>query len=125
LAGGFVDHAANLLRAAVFQCVGPGVEEAFYESPVLRRFTGVNLGRAAAPDETTVCRFRHLLEVYELGGAMLDRVNQHPAAQGMKIATGTIVDATIIAAPCSTKNAKGGAILPCTIPARATSGTSA
>ena len=45
-----------------FNLSDPGVEEALYESPALRRFTGVDLGRAAAPDETTVCRFRHLLE---------------------------------------------------------------
>jgi IS5 family transposase len=89
-----------------FNLSDPGVEEALYESPVLRRFAGVDLGRAAVPDETTVCRFRHLLEKHELGGAMLDRVNEHLATKGIKIATGTIVDATIIHAPSSTKNAK-------------------
>jgi IS5 family transposase len=87
-----------------FNLSDPGVEEALYESPVLRRFTGVDLGRAAAPDETTICRFRHLLEKHELGGAMLDRVNEHLASKGIKIATGTIVDATIIHAPSSTRN---------------------
>ncbi|HEY3619946.1 MAG TPA: IS5 family transposase [Candidatus Sulfotelmatobacter sp.] len=89
-----------------FNLSDPGVEEALYESSVLRRFTGVDLGRAAAPDETTICRFRHLLEKHELGGAMLDRVNEHLASKGIKIATGTIVDATIIHAPSSTKNEK-------------------
>ena len=89
-----------------FNLSDPGVEEALYESPVLRRFTGVDLGRAAAPDETTICRFRHLLEKHELGGAMLERVNEHLATKGIKIATGTIVDATIIHAPSSTKNEK-------------------
>jgi transposase, IS5 family len=89
-----------------FNLSDPGVEEALYESSVLRRFTGVDLGRAAAPDETTICRFRHLLERHELGGAMLARVNQHLATKGIKIATGTIVDATIIHAPSSTKNKK-------------------
>ena len=89
-----------------FNLSDPGVEEALYESSVLRRFAGVDLGRAAAPDETTICRFRHLLEKHELGGAMLERVNEHLATKGIKIATGTIVDATIIHAPSSTKNEK-------------------
>jgi IS5 family transposase len=89
-----------------FNLSDPGVEEALYESSVLRRFTGVDLGRAAAPDETTICRFRHLLEKHELGGAMLERGNEHLASKGIKIATGTIVDATIIHAPSSTRNEK-------------------
>ena len=51
-----------------FNLSDPGAEEALYESPVLRRFAGVDLGRAAAPDETTILRFRHILEEHELGG---------------------------------------------------------
>ena len=74
----------------------PGVEEAFYDSFALRRFVGVDLGVAAAPDETTICRFRHLPEKHESGGAILDAVNYHLADRGIKITTGTIVDATII-----------------------------
>jgi len=89
-----------------FNLSDPGVEEAFYESATLRRFAGVDLGVAPAPDETTVLRFRHLLEKHDLGGAMLDTVNLHLAAQGIRIETGTIVDATIIHAPSSTKNEK-------------------
>jgi len=89
-----------------FNLSDPGVEEAFYESATLRRFAGVDLGVAPAPDETTVLRFRHLLEKHDLGGAMLDAVNQHLAAKGSRIETGTIVDATIIHAPSSTKNEK-------------------
>jgi IS5 family transposase len=73
-----------------FSLSDPGMEEAFYESPVLRRFAGVDLGVAAAPDETTILRFRHLLET-----------------KGIRITTGTIVDATIIHAPSSTKNSSG------------------
>jgi transposase, IS5 family len=57
------------------------------------------------PDETTVCRFRHLLEAHDLGRRLFDEVQRHLAEKGLKIATGTIVDATIISAPCSTKNA--------------------
>jgi IS5 family transposase len=90
-----------------FDLSDPGVEEAFYESATLRRFAGVDLGVAPAPDETTVLRFRHLLERYDLGGEMLDTVNEHLEAKGIRIATGTIVDATIIHAPSSTKNASG------------------
>ena len=90
-----------------FNLSDPGVEEALYESPVLRRFVGVDLGAAPAPDETTVCRFRHLLEKHDLCGSMLDAVNVHLEARGIKIATGTIVDATIIHAPSSTRNARG------------------
>jgi transposase, IS5 family len=84
-----------------------GAEEALYESAALRRFVGVDLGIAPAPDETTICRFRHLLEKHDLGGLMLEAVNVHLEARGIRIATGTIVDATIIHAPSSTKNASG------------------
>jgi transposase, IS5 family len=57
------------------------------------------------PDETTVCRFRHLLERHDLGRRLFDAVQRHLAAKGLKVSTGTIVDATIITAPASTKNA--------------------
>ncbi len=90
-----------------FNLSDPGMEEALYESPVLQRFVGVDLGAAPAPDETTICRFRHLLEKHDLCGMMLEAVNIHLEAKGIKIATGTIVDATIIHAPSSTKNASG------------------
>jgi IS5 family transposase len=90
-----------------FNLSDPGVEEALYDSASLRRFVGVDLGVAPPPDETTVCRFRHLLEKHELGGAMLDVVNHHLDKKGIRITTGTIVDATIIHAPSSTKNSTG------------------
>ena len=90
-----------------FNLSDPGVEELLYESPVIRRFVGVDLGIASAPDETTVLRFRHLLEEHDLGGLMLEAVNVHLEAKGIKIQTGTIVDATIIHAPSSTKNEAG------------------
>ncbi len=90
-----------------FNLSDPGVEDALYESPVLRRFAGVDLGRAAAPDETTVLRFRHLLEEHELCGKILDTVNLYLESRGIRIGTGTIVDATIIHAPSSTKNSGG------------------
>jgi IS5 family transposase len=90
-----------------FNLSDPGMEEAFYESPVLRRFAGVDLGAAAAPDETTILRFRHLLEEHDLGGKILDTVNLYLDSKGIRISTGTIVDATIINAPSSTKNSTG------------------
>jgi IS5 family transposase len=90
-----------------FNLSDPGMEEAFYDSPALRRFAGVDLGVAAAPDETTILRFRHLLEQHELCGKMLDTVNLYLDSKGIRISTGTIVDATLINAPSSTKNSTG------------------
>ena len=89
-----------------FSLSDPGAEDALYESPALRGFARVDLGRAAAPDETTILNFRHLLEAHDLCGEILDVVNQRLASRGIRISTGTIVDATIIPAPSSTKNAK-------------------
>ena len=60
-----------------FALSDPGVEDALYESPVLRRFAGIDLGRAPVPDETTILNFRHLLEAHELCGQMLDTVNHY------------------------------------------------
>jgi IS5 family transposase len=81
------------------------VEEALYDSLAMRRFVGIDLGRELVPDETTACRFRHLLEAHDLGRRLFDEVQRHLAVKGLKVATGTIVDATIINAPSSTKNA--------------------
>ena len=72
-----------------------------------RSFAGVDLGAEAAPDETTVCKFRHLLERNKLGKKLLSSVNEHLKRNGIKISNGTIVDATIISAPSSTKNKDG------------------
>jgi len=87
-----------------FNLSDPAVEEALYDSVVLRNFVGIDLGREPVPDETTVCKFRHLLEAHQRGGEMLATVNRHLQRQGVRITTGTIVDATIIHAPSSTKN---------------------
>ena len=94
----------------LFNLSDPAVEEALYDSLAMRRFVGIDLGREPVPDETTVCRFRHLLEAHDLGRQLFDEVQRHLAAKGMKVATGTIVDAVlakagIINAPSSTKNA--------------------
>jgi IS5 family transposase len=87
-----------------FNLSDPGVEEALYDSAVMRQFVGIDLGQEPAPDETTACKFRHLLEEHGLGGEILQAVNLYLESQGVKITTGTIVDATIIHAPSSTKN---------------------
>ena len=87
-----------------FNLSDPAVEEALYDSPVMRRLAQVDLGREPVPDETTVCKFRHLLEAHDLGKRMLEQVNAHLEERGVRISTGTIVDATIIHAPSSTKN---------------------
>jgi transposase, IS5 family len=88
-----------------FNLSDPGMEEALYESLSMRRFAGIDLGREPVPDETTVCKFRHLLERHDLGRALFEQVHAHLQARGLGVSTGTIVDATIIQAPSSTKNA--------------------
>jgi len=89
-----------------FALSDPAAEDAFYDSAALRRFVGIDLGRAPAPDETTILNFRHLLEAHDLCGQMLDTVNLYLAGRGIRITTGTIVDATILHAASSTKNEK-------------------
>lgn len=89
---------------AWFNLSDPAAEEALYESPTMRAFAGIDLGLEPAPDETTICRFRHLLEAHDLCAAIFEDVHRHLEAKGLKVATGTIVDATIIHAPSSTKN---------------------
>jgi IS5 family transposase len=90
-----------------FNLSDPAVEEALYDSVSMRSFVGIDLGVEGAPDETTVCKFRHLLERNELGKTLLKAVNDYLHRSGIKIAKGTIVDATIIGAPSSTKNKDG------------------
>ena len=89
-----------------FNLSDPAAEEALYDSRAMRGFVGVDLGREPVPDESTICKFRHLLEAYELGPKILEEINAHLAEKGFRVTTGTIVDATIIAAPSSTKNEK-------------------
>jgi len=87
-----------------FNLSDPAVEEALYDSRALRRFVGIYLGHEPAPDETTICKFRHLLEAYFLGNQLFVLINEYLQQYWMKVNTGTIVDATIIDAPSSTKN---------------------
>src|SRR4029453_4100613 len=90
-----------------FNLSDPAVEEALYDSPSLRAFVGIDLGQEPVPDETTVCKFRHLLGQPGRGRRSFDEVTESLRPQGLAVSTGTIVDATIIAAPSSTKNATG------------------
>ena len=90
-----------------FNLSDPAVEEALYDSLAMRSFVGIDLGREPVPDETTVMRFRHLLEEHQLGEKIFAEVNRVLQRRGLRLSKGTIVDATIIAAPSSTKNADG------------------
>jgi IS5 family transposase len=90
-----------------FNLSDPAAEDALYDSAAMRAFVGIDLGREPAPDETTICKFRHLIESQALGEKLFAVVNKHLCARGIKVGTGTIMDATIIAAPSSTKNEDG------------------
>jgi len=70
----------------------------------MRRFVGIDLGQEGAPDETTVCKFRHPLERHGLAGELFAAGSEHLKRHGMKLSQGTLVDVTIISAPASTKN---------------------
>lgn len=92
----FLAHWFNLADGAL--------EEAVYDSEAMRRFLDIDLARELVPDETTVCKFRHLLERNNLGVRLFEEVGRHLHAQGLRVASGTMVDATIVNAPSSTKN---------------------
>lgn len=95
----FVQHWFNLADEAC--------EDALLDSTALRRFVGIDLGRERVPDATTLLKFRRLLETHDLGPALFAKVGEVLQAQGLKVGSGTIVDATIIGAPSSTKNKDG------------------
>lgn len=94
----FIQHWFNL---ADFAC-----EEALYDSVSLRRFVGIDLGCESVPDATTMLKFRRLLEQHKLAEQLFTEVGRVLSSSGMSLKTGTIVDATIIAAPSSTKNSE-------------------
>lgn len=81
----------------------PAMEGALYDSVAVQRFVGLT-ARDPRPDETTILHFRHLLERHDLGAGLLAEITQHLATQGLRLREGTIVDATILDAPASTKN---------------------
>jgi IS5 family transposase len=102
---------ARMLRMYVAQqCFGlsdEGIEDAIYDSQAIRAFVGVDLNRESAPDATTLLKFRHLLEAKGLTQKSFEAINAYLAAKGLMMREGTIVDATLIAAPPSTKNKDG------------------
>jgi IS5 family transposase len=87
-----------------FNLADEACEESMYDIPVFREFCGFDLGRERIPDATTLLNFRHLLEENDFGKEMFARVGALLQANGVKVSGGTIVDATLIAAPPSTKN---------------------
>jgi len=90
-----------------FNLSDPAAEDALYDSESIRRFVGVDLSEEAVPDESTILRFRHLLEQHQLTAAMFASVRAMLERKGILLKSGTIVDATILNAPTSTKNATG------------------
>jgi len=83
----------------------PAAEDALYDSEAMRRFVGLELGEETIPDETTILHFRHLLERHRLTEQMFDLVRRLLEQRGLLLKSGTVVDATILHAPSSTKNA--------------------
>jgi len=87
-----------------FNLSDPGAEETLYDMESLRRFAGIDVGREPVLDETTICKFRHLMEQRNPGDALFQQVNSYLAENGLAVSRGTIVDATLIDAPTSTQN---------------------
>lgn len=100
----------TMLRIHIMQLVynlsDPEMEDYLYEVESMRRFAHLRLCESI-PDETTILNFRHYIEAHKFGRKIFDTINQHLADKGLRLREGTIVDATIIAAPTSTKNAEG------------------
>ncbi|MDX8384586.1 MAG: IS5 family transposase [Ghiorsea sp.] len=93
------------LIANWFNLADEACEDALYDIPAFRDFCRIDLGRERVPDATSLLGFRHLLERHDLGAALFAKVGELLLSNGLKLSGGTIVDATIIAAPSSTKNA--------------------
>lgn len=90
-----------------FNLSDPAMEEALYDTPMFREFAQIDQGQENLPDESTILRFRHLLEAHELSLQILATVNAMLTVKGLLLKQGTVVDATLIAAPSSTKNSTG------------------
>lgn len=90
-----------------FNLSDPSMEEALYDMALFREFAGLDMGEENLPDESTILRFRHLLEKHSLSLQILTTVNATLTAKGLLLKSGTVVDATLIAAPSSTKNSSG------------------
>jgi transposase, IS5 family len=102
---------ATMLRIHLMQqwysLSDPAMEDALIEVPTMRRFAGIDMLSDRIPDETTILAFRHLLEKHNLGEQIFETVKAHLKERGMAMKQGTIIDATLIAAPSSTKNKAG------------------
>ena len=90
-----------------FTLSDPAMEEALHDVPMFRDFAGLGGWSERLPDESTILRFRHLLEQHKLAPQILQTVNELLRAKGLMLRAGTVVDATLIAAPSSTKNSSG------------------
>ncbi|MEN9539820.1 MAG: hypothetical protein RLZZ126_2055, partial [Pseudomonadota bacterium] len=90
-----------------FNLSDPAMEEALYDTPIFREFAGLDVGEDLLPDESIILRFRHMLETHNLSVQILATVNATLSAKGLLLKQGTVVDATLIAAPSSTKNSSG------------------
>ena len=90
-----------------FALSDPAMEEALHDMPVFREFARLGDGVTRLPDETTILRFRHLLEKHKLAPQILATVNDMLRSKGLLLKAGTVVDATLISAPSSTKNSSG------------------
>lgn len=90
-----------------FALSDPAMEEALHDMPVFREFAGLEGWDERLPDESTILRFRHVLDKHKLAGQILQTVNDLLSAKGVMLKSGTVVDATLIAAPSSTKNSSG------------------
>lgn len=102
---------ATMLRIHLMQqwysLSDPAMEDALIEVATIRRFAGIDLISDRIPDETTILTFRHLLEKHDLGQKVFETVKAHLKQRGMAMKQGTIIDATLISAPSSTKNKTG------------------
>jgi IS5 family transposase len=104
-----------------FNLSDPEVEEALYDSAAIRDFVGIDLGREPAPDETTVCRFRHLLEQHDLGRQLFDEAQRHLVAKGLKARSSMPRSS---ARPVRPRTPRGRVTPRCIRPRRAISGPS-
>jgi IS5 family transposase len=108
-----------------FDLSDPAVEEALYESTSMRQFAGIDLGREPAPDETTVCKFRHLLERHDLGRALFEQVHVQLKARGVRMSKGTTSTPPSSPHRPRPRTRRSSATRTCTRPARASNGISA
>jgi len=118
----------TMLRMYLLQCwfnlSDEGVEDAIYDSYAMRKFMGINFFEQDVPDATPLLHFRHLLEEKGIGKLFFDAINRCLERVGRMMRGGTIVDAALISAPSSTKNAEKSGIPRCTRRKRETSGIS-